>query len=184
MTAYYPYILAAHIIFVITWFAALFYIVRLYIYHRESMDMQETEKQILHKQFSIMESRLMDIIGTPSMILVVTTGITMLTVQTLYLQESWMLWKLFFVLCVIIYHFSCLHIQKRLQRGEAVWSSGKLRMFNELATLLLVSVVFLIELRNMLDMLYGLLGLVVLSVAMLIGIRVYKRRRENKKAGN
>lgn len=184
MASYYPYLLAAHIIFVITWFAALFYIVRLYIYHRESMDMPDAEKMILHKQFSIMESRLMDIIGTPSMILVVASGISMLTIQTVYLQEFWMQWKLIFVAGVIAYHCTCLHIQKRLQRAEAVWSSGKLRMFNELATLLLVSVVFLVVLKNMLDMLYGLLGLVCLSMAMLIGIRIYKRRRENTQAGN
>ncbi len=180
MLSLYPYLLATHIIFVVTWFAALFYIVRLYIYHREALDKPTPERDILHAQFSIMESRLMHIIGTPSMILVVITGSLLLSIQQLYLQEYWIWAKLFFVSCIIAYHFLCLSIQRKLQQGIATMRSTTLRMFNELATIFLVAVVFLIELRSMIDMLYGLLGLIVLSVIMLVAIRVYKRSREKQ----
>lgn len=182
MSAYYPYILAAHIIFVITWFAALFYIVRLYIYHTEALAKQEPERSILANQFIVMESRLMQIIGTPSMILVVITGTTLLCINSIFLQESWMQWKLAFVACVVIYHFYCLHLQRALKTGNAKLTSIQLRMYNELATILLVGIVFLVMLKNLLDMAYGLIGLAVLSIVMLVAIRLYKRSRENKNA--
>lgn len=182
MAAYYPYFLAAHIIFVITWFAALFYIVRLYIYHTEALEKQEPAKSILSVQFSIMENRLMQIIGTPSMILVVITGSSLLSIQSIFLSEPWMHVKLTLVIGVIIYHFLCLRLQKKLQKGNIIWTSTQLRMFNELATILLVGIVFLVVLKNLMDMVYGLIGLILLSFTMLIAIRLYKRSREKKNA--
>lgn len=178
MTQLYPYLLAAHIIFVITWFAALFYIVRLYIYHTEALEKPEPARSILSDQFAIMEQRLMAIIGTPSMVLVVITGTCLLSIQSQFLKEPWLHTKLLFVLGVIFYHLSCLRIQKRLRIGQVTYTSTRLRMFNELATVLLVAIVFLVVLKNLVDMLYGLVGLIALSVIMLIAIRIYKIRRE------
>ncbi|HMU68822.1 MAG TPA: CopD family protein [Chitinophagales bacterium] len=180
MQQYYPYFLAAHIIFVITWFAALFYIVRLYIYHTEALEKQEPERSILAAQFTIMEQRLMAIIGTPSMILVVITGVSLLSIQSQFLKEPWLHTKLLFVIGVIVYHLACLRIQKQLREGIAKNSSTKLRMFNEVATVLLVAIVFLVVLKDLVDMLYGLLGLIALSFSMLVAIRIYKRRREKR----
>lgn len=180
MTALYPYLLAAHIIFVVTWFAALFYIVRLYIYHREAFDNTEPQRSILHQQFSIMETRLMQIIGTPSMILVVLTGSSLLHIQAQYLQESWMWAKLFFIVCLITYHFFCLRIQKKLHNQTAIYTSTQLRMINELATIFLVAIVFLIELRSLIDMVYGIAGLIALALIMMLAIKWYKSKREAK----
>lgn len=176
--AYYNYFVAAHIIFIVTWFAALFYIVRLYIYHTEALQKPEPERSILATQFIIMEQRLMNIIGTPSMILVVISGTTLLSLNSIFLQQGWMHIKLLFVIFVITYHFSCLRIQKRLAKNTSKLSSQQLRLFNELATIFLVAIVFLVELKNAANMLYGLLGLVVLSVIMMLAVRLYKKRRE------
>lgn len=179
----YSYIVAIHIIFIVTWFAGLFYIVRLLIYHTEALQKPEPDRSILSAQFIIMEKRLMNIITTPSMLLVIATGIILLTLNKDFLSEGWMHLKLFFVCCTIVYHFVCLRQMKKLSGGTSSWSSQQLRMFNELATIFLVGIVFLIELKNLFDMLYGILGLVVISILMMIAIRIYKRRRENKKAG-
>ncbi len=174
---YYPYIVAAHIIFIVTWFAALFYIVRLYIYHTEALQKAEPDKSILAAQFTLMEKRLMNIIGTPSMVLVVITGSILLTINPQFLQEGWMHMKLFFVLCVVGYHFSCLRIQKRLAVNTSKLSSQQLRLFNELATIFLFAIVFLVELKNMVDMLYGFFALIGLAIILMIAIKLYRKSR-------
>lgn len=176
--AAYPYILATHIIFIVTWFAALFYIVRLFIYHAEATQKQEPEKSILTNQFRIMEKRLMQIIGTPSMILVLITGSILLTINVQFLKEGWMHFKLFFVVCLIIYHIYCLQIMRKLANGASNLSSQKLRMINELATIFLVAIVFLVELKNLLDMVWALCGIIALMIVLFIAIKIYKKRRK------
>lgn len=178
----YPYILAAHIIFIVTWFAGLFYIVRLLIYHSEALQKSEPDKSILSRQFIIMEKRLMQIITTPSMILALATGISLLSMHSDYMKEGWMHLKLFFVVCVIIYHFICLRIMKNLSTSKSKLSSQQLRMFNELATIFLVAIVFLVVLKDLSDLLYGIAGLILIAAIMMIAIKLYKRNRENKKA--
>ena len=178
-TGAYPYILATHIIFIVTWFAALFYIVRLFIYHSEAMLKPELERNILITQFRIMEKRLMHIIGTPSMILVIITGSILLSINAQFLQEGWMLFKLFFVVCVIIYHFYCLSIMKIAATDQFNISSQKLRMINELATVFLVAIVFLVELKNLLDMVWAICGIIVLMIVLFTAIKIYKKRRKN-----
>jgi len=175
---YYPYILATHIIFIVTWFAGLFYIVRLFIYHTEALQKEDPEKTILAKQFEVMEKRLMQIITTPSMFLVLATGITLLSINSAFLEQGWMQMKLFFVACVVVYHIICLRIMKQLAMRTVKIFSLQLRMLNELATVFLVAVVFLVELKNMFDMLIGVGGLIVLSVVLMIAIRIYKKRRK------
>ena len=179
MNDLYPYILALHIIFIVTWFSGLFYIVRLFIYHTEALQKNEPEKTILASQFSIMEKRLMNIITTPSMILVLATGITLLSIQPGFLQEAWMQAKLFFVLCVVVYHFICLHIMRKLKTG-IIYPSQRLRLFNELATLLLVSIVFLVVVKNLLNMVWALLAFFTLALLLMLAVRLYRRNRSRK----
>lgn len=176
---YYPYLISVHIIFIVTWFAALFYIVRLFIYHKEAMDKPEPERSILTNQFAIMEKRLMNIIGTPSMILVLITGVSLLGINNQFIYESWMQLKLFFVLCLIVYHFSCLRIMKKLALGQLEMTSEKLRVFNELTTIILFAIVFLVELKNLADMGKVFAGLILLAIALMIAIKMYKRARKN-----
>lgn len=173
----YLYLKAAHIVFVVSWFAALFYIVRLFIYHVEAHDKDEVERVILHKQFSIMEKKLMGIIGTPALILTIITGSAMLYLQP-YLLQDWMYIKLTFVFGLVIYHILCLSMMKKLQSGKVPMSSTKLRLWNELATLFLIAIVFLVVVRGLLDTLWGALILFGIGLVLFIAVKIYKLSRK------
>ncbi|MFZ9847351.1 MAG: CopD family protein [Flavobacteriales bacterium] len=175
------YILALHIIFVVTWFAGLFYIVRLFIYHAEAEKKEEPEKTILQNQYKIMEKRLWYIITWPSMIITVCLG-TWLMIETGYFREGWMHVKLVFVMLLVLYHLACHKIYLQLQNDEVKYSSTKLRMWNEVSTLLLFAIVFLVELKDkgLFDWVYGVVGLILLAGIMMIAIKLYKKKREQE----
>jgi len=175
------YIKALHIIFVVTWFAGLFYIVRLFIYHTEANDVEEPKKSILQAQYKIMESRLWYGITWPSMILTILSGGYLVYEMPLYLLQTFFIVKLCFVFGLVCYHIACHGIFKQLQNDVVKFSSFKLRIWNEVATLFLVSIVFLIVVRSNTGFIKGILGLIIFSALLMIAIRVYKKRRENGK---
>ena len=181
MEQYYSYILAIHIIFVVSWMAGLFYIVRLFIYHTEANQKPEIEKLILQKQFEIMESKLWNIITTPAMILSAAAGLLMLYLNPLLLQTDWMWVKLGFVTGLLIYHIICGNIIGQLKRGKFLMSSTQLRLWNELATLFLVAIVFTVILKSAIDWIYGLVGLIVFSAVIMLAVKAYKKQREKSR---
>lgn len=174
----FEYIKALHIIFVVTWFAGLFYIVRLFIYQVEALEKTEEEKAILLPQLNLMAQRLWYIITWPSAILTLILGFWVLYYRWGYMQLGFMHAKLGFVLVLYIYHMICHKIFKDLQNGKAKWTSTQLRMWNELATLLLFAIVFLIVLKSLISVVWGIAGLLALSVLMMLGIKWYKKVRE------
>lgn len=138
-----------HIIFVVSYFAGLFYMVRLFIYHTESLEKEEPERSILHKQFSFMEERLWNIITVPALILMVLSGIYMFyAMQWVYFTQGWMHVKLLFIAFLLWYHYYSWRIMKRLQAGQTTLTSVQLRMLNEVATIILFVVVFAVVLRG------------------------------------
>jgi len=169
---------ALHIIFVVSWFAGLFYIVRLFIYHTEAQEKSDQERKILSDQFQIMEHKLWWIITTPAMILTVLFGVWMILLNSeYYLSVGWFHIKLAFIVVLLFYHFKCQVIIKQLKNGIFKWKSNQLRLWNELATLVLVAVVFLVELQNNLDWIKGTLGFFGVALGLMIGIKIYKRFR-------
>jgi putative membrane protein len=174
------YIKALHIIFVVTWFAGLFYIVRLFIYQTEALEREEPARSILSDQLGLMARRLWFGITWPSAILTLIFGSWILYEMSFYLSMGFMHLKLTFVFLLYVYHFLCHLLFKQLQGGIARYSSNQLRLWNEVATLFLVAIVFLIVLRNSLDMVYGLVGLVLFSLLLVLAIRIYKRLRERE----
>ena len=176
----YNYILAIHIIFVVCWMAGLFYMVRLFIYHTEAQDKPEPDRTILSKQFEIMESKLWWIITTPSMYFVVAAGIIMLCKAPGWLQMGWMHIKLTFVIGLIVYHFICQNKMNQMRKGIYKWTSTQLRLWNELATLLLFAIVFLAVLKNSLSWIFGVAGIIAFSLALMSAVKVYKHFREKK----
>jgi len=180
MEHYYDYILAIHIIFVVCWMAGLFYMVRLFIYHTEAQEKPEPDRKILSDQFEIMERKLWYIITVPSMVLVLAAGITMLIMVPAWLQQPWMHIKLGFVVGLIAYHFICQYKMKQMARGVYKWTSTQLRLWNEVATLFLFAIVFLAVLKDAVNWIYGLVGLVGLSVVLMIAVKLYKRARMKK----
>ncbi len=176
----YQYILAIHIIFIVCWFAGLFYIVRLFIYHTEAQEKPEPDRTILSKQFEIMEHRLWYVITVPSMFLVVAAGLTMLYLMPVWLQQSWMHLKLTFVLGLIVYHFICQKKIKQMKKGIFKWTSTQLRIWNEISTIFLFAIVFLAVLKNSLSWIYGIVGLLAFTMIIMSAVKVYKYYRTKK----
>lgn len=177
MEEYYPYLLSIHIIFVVCWMAGLFYMVRLFIYHTEAQAKPEPDRTILSKQFEIMESKLWWIITTPSMYLVIAAAIGMLYIRPFWLQQPWMHVKLTFVAGLIVYHFIGQSKMNQMRRGIYTWTSTQLRLWNELATLLLFAIVFLVVLKSAVNWIYGVIGIVALSIVLMMAVKIYKHFR-------
>ena len=176
----YDYIKALHLIFMVSWFAGLFYMVRLLIYFREAADKSVAEKEILQPQFIIMMQRLWWIITTPAMILTVVFGLWMLYLNSDYLLKAlWMHLKLGFVGLLLIYHFYTQKLLRTCQNGQIHWGSNHLRIWNEVATLFLVSIVFLVVLKNQLSWINGTVGFFGVGILLMLGIKLYKKLRKS-----
>ena len=176
---YYNYIKSLHLIFVITWFAGLFYIPRLFIYHIEAQQKPAPESTILSEQLKLMTRRLWYIISWPSAILANFFALWLLYLAPYWLHQPWMQVKLGFVVLLIVYHVKTHFIFKSLQRNEIHYTSNFMRLWNEGATLLLFAIVFLVILKSTLNMFYGLLALLGLAGILILGIRLYKKTRKD-----
>ena len=174
----YNYIKSLHLIFVITWFAGLFYIVRLFVYQIEAFHKPSPDKEILGKQLKMMAKRLWYIISWPSMILAMGFAIWLIALVPALVNETWMQVKLGFVVLLIIYHLKCHFIFKQLQQDVVKHSSNFMRLFNEGATIILFAVVFLVILKNAVNWIYGVLGIIAFSTLLMLGYKFYKRIRE------
>jgi putative membrane protein len=176
----YQAVKALHIIFVVSWFAGLFYIVRLFIYHVESQSKPENEAKILTDQFKIMQHKLWWIITTPAMVLTVIFGVWMFFINPYLLQQPWMHIKLTFIVLLLVYHFICQRTMNQLKRDEIRWSSTQLRLWNELATLFLVAIVFLVEMQSTLSWIGGIFGFFGVGITLMIAVKLYKNYRNKK----
>ena len=176
----YLYLKALHIIFVVCWFAGLFYVVRLFVYFAEAQLKSETEKQILSNQYKIMINRLWFIITFPSAVLATIFGLWMLFENPSLLKMPWMHVKLFFVVLLWLYHFKCHLFVKQSKNNLIQKSSSFFRIWNEGATIILFAVVFLVILKNAINWIYGVIGIVLFSVLIMLGFKFYKRIREKK----
>jgi putative membrane protein len=177
----YSWFKAFHIIGFVVWFAGLFYLVRLFIYHVEANQEPEPAKTILKNQYQIMEKRLYHIITIPGMIVTVAMAIGILSTNPDLLKQHWLHYKLGFVSILLIYHHYCGRLMKQLAADECKWSGQQLRALNEAPTLLLVVIVMLAIFKNNLptDITAWLIfGLVIFMAA---SIQMYaKIRRRNK----
>lgn len=178
MLEYYNYIKSLHLIFVITWFAGLFYIPRLFIYHIEASEKPSPEKEILEKQLKLMTKRLWYIITWPSAVLATLFAIWLLLLIPTWLEQSWMHVKLGFVVLLFAYHLKSHQIYKQLQNDVIKWTSNQMRIWNEGATLILFAVIFLVMLRDTFNWIYGVVGIILLGVMLMLGIKLYKRIRD------
>ena len=139
---------ALHIIGVVVWFAGLFYLVRLFIYHFEAKELEPNLREAFFKQYSLMERRLANIITTPGMILTVSMALCLLIAQPIWIHQLWMQVKLGFVILLLAYHFFCYKIMRDLQNNIFNWTGRQLRILNELPTILLVIIVMLVIFKN------------------------------------
>lgn len=181
----YQYLKALHIIFVVTWFAGMFYMPRLFIYNTEANEREEAVKNVLHQQFNIMMKRLWFGITWPSAILTLVLGVSVMFKggwNTILFTEQarWLLIKLGFVLLLYVYHFSLHRIYKQQMQGIFKYSSQQLRIWNEIATIFLVAIVMLATVKESISFIWGIVGLVCFIVLLMSAVKIYKAIRNKK----
>jgi protoporphyrinogen IX oxidase len=176
----YFYLKAIHIIFIVTWFAALFYMPRLFVYDIEARQKPEIERDILLAQFRIMQKRLWFGIAWPSFLITMILGTALALQLNLDFSVDWFLYKVLLVVGLVAYHFACHAIMKQLAIDKVKFSSQGMRMWNEIATIFLFGIVFLVVFKNTVSLIYGLGGLLALIVVLMIAINVYKKLRRPK----
>ena len=132
---------AFHIISVVTWFAAIFYLPRLFVYHAAAEDKASQER------FKIMERKLYRGIMTPSMVAVVMLGSWLLWITPAFLQGHWMHIKLLLVVFLLAYHFYCGHLVKTFATDQNQRSHVFYRWFNEVPVFLLIAIVILVVVK-------------------------------------
>lgn len=173
----YSWFKAFHIVGIVVWFAGLFYLVRLFIYHVEANQEPEPARTILKNQYQIMEKRLYSIITTPGMLVTVAMAIGLLTTEPDVLKEGWLHVKLGFVVLLIGYHHYCKRLMKQLAEDKCKWNSQQLRALNEAPTVMLIVIVLLAVFKNNLPTDITAWGIVGLVVAMAATIQLYARKR-------
>ncbi len=169
----YLYIKALHIIFIVTWFSGLFYIVRLFIYNAEANEKPEPEKSILKTQYTVMIRRLWLGITWPSAIITLILGPLLIYINPAIL-DTWLWIKIGFVVGLYLYHFSLHALYLQQKRNYFKYNSQQLRIWNEVATLFLICIVMLVVVRQGLSALWGLLGLFLFVLILMSGIKIYK----------
>lgn len=169
---------AFHIIGVVVWFAGLFYLVRLFVYHVEAREQPEPAQTILKQQYELMEKRLYNIITMPGMVVTVAMAIGLLVEAPELLRDRWLHVKLGFVVLLLVYHFYCGYLMRRLAANQCAWSGKQMRALNEAPTVLLLIIVLLAVFKNSLPTdatTFGILGAIV---AMAAAIQLYARKRK------
>jgi putative membrane protein len=159
-----------HVIGLVCWFAGLFYIVRLFIYHTEAHDEPQPKRDILTAQFTLMARRLWLGITVPSMLLTAATGAWLLTYQDIA-HSPWLHLKFALLALLFAYHFHCGWIGQQLARGARPFTSRQLRAYNEVATFLLVGIVFAAVGKTVSTALWALAGCSLLFVVLVIFLR-------------
>lgn len=169
---------ALHIIFVVSWFAGLFYIPRLFIYQVEARELPEAEQPAVIRQLKLMARRLWFIITWPAMIITFLTAIALLLISPGFLAMPWMHVKLGFVFLLLLYHISLHILFRKMQRDRYPMTSGQLRFYNELATVLLFAIVFTVVFKNTMSWAYGVGGILLLGIVLSVAILLYKKSRK------
>jgi protoporphyrinogen IX oxidase len=179
----YSWFKAFHIVGVVVWFAGLFYLVRLFIYHIEANQEPEPARTILKNQYQIMEKRLYNIITTPGMLVTVACAIGLLVTQPDFLKQGWLHFKLGFVVLLLGYHHYCARLMKKLAADECGWTSQQMRAMNEAPTVLLVIIVMLAVFKNSLptDITAWFIFGLIIFMAVTIQLYAKKRRLDKEK---
>lgn len=168
---------AFHLIGIVTWFAGMFYLPRLFVYHAEAQEQPEPAQSILKTQYSVMEKRLYRIIMTPALVLTVCMAIGLISTEVEILKQPWMHVKLACVALLIGYHFVCRWLMGKLEAGTCNWTGQHFRWFNEFPTVFFVLVVLLAVFKNNLPTNATTWVIAAMVVAMAVIIQLYAKKR-------
>jgi protoporphyrinogen IX oxidase len=166
-----------HIVAFVSWFAGLFYLPRLFVYHAEANEQPETVRDILRKQYVIMEKRLYSIIMTPAMLVTIAMAVGMLVNAPDLLKETWLHVKMALVFVLIGYHHFCKRIMKKLEAGETPLTAQQFRWMNEFPTFFLVVIVMLAIFKNNIPTNATGYVVVLMALAFAASIQLYARKR-------
>ncbi len=172
----YGIVKALHIIGFTCWFAGLFYVVRLFIYHTEARAEEGSERLVA--QLTIMQTRLWKGITNPAMIFTVGFGLWLASMYGVL--TGWLIAKLVLVALLVAYHLMLGRIHRALLDGTSTWRSNTLRGINEVATLFLVSIVFVAVLKDALTLPIIATVLGVFTVLLVGGFLIYRRVRARR----
>jgi putative membrane protein len=173
-----------HVVGFVSWFAGLFYIVRLFVYHVEAGERPEPERTILQRQFEIMERRLWYAITVPAMVMTLVFGGTLAVLYVRmfgsFAEASWLHAKLALVALLLLYHWLCGDIRRQLAAGTCRWTSPRLRQWNEVATVLLVAIVMVAIFKSLFSALWGALALLCLAAALGVAVKLVRAYARSK----
>jgi protoporphyrinogen IX oxidase len=180
----YPYLKALHIVFVVTWFAGLFYMPRLVIYIIEANEKVVTEKKVLQDQLKIMLKRLWLGITWPSAIITLLFGLIVTFNggwnKIIFEKEGlWFLLKLILVVLLYCYHFSLQYLYKKSMYDEFPYTAQQVRYWNEVPTVLLIAIVLLVVVKQLISFFWALIGIFTLLLILFSAIKIYKKYRSN-----
>lgn len=178
MLQFYQYFKAFHIIGFVSWFAGMFYLVRIFVYHAEADDKPEHLKEDWKTQFTKMSWRVYKIICNPGMMITWTFGLLMLFTNPSILEQSWIQAKLILLVLLTLYHLYCKSIIKKQEKDLQTYSSFQFRLLNELPTLFLVSIVLLAVVKDVLNFLYLFSGVLVFGFLLFLIAKAYKKSRD------
>ncbi|GAB4386010.1 MAG: protoporphyrinogen oxidase HemJ [Elainellaceae cyanobacterium] len=171
-----------HILGFVAWFAGLFYLPRLFIYHIEAEERAEPVRAALKEEYSRIEKLLYKLIMMPAMLFTVAMAIGIISTEPYVLRETWLHMKLLLVLFLIGFHFYCGRLIRQLEAGTCSVSSLQMRRINEIPTILLGLVVLLAIFKNNLPINITVLGTGMMIAAFAIIIQLYARQRHSKKS--
>lgn len=178
----YFYLKALHIVGFVAWFAGLFYLVRMFVYHEEAFDKDEPDRRILKAQFNLMEWRVYKIICNPAMMITFLAGFGMLFINPDLFKIGWMQTKLVLLFLLLAYHLYCKSLIRKLEEDKRIYTSFQYRLMNEVPTIFLVTIVLLAVLKNGLNALYAFVGILLFGVVLYFAAKLYKRSREQKES--
>jgi len=167
-----------HIIGFVSWFAGLFYLLRMFVYYADTSNKPEPDRTILMREYGLMQNRVYKIICNPAMMITWTFGILMIIANVDYLNQGWFHMKLTLLILLTVFHLYCKKFKNKQQAGINTMPSFKIRLLNEIPTLFLVLIVSLGVYRDNINYFYLLSGLLVFIGAIYFGAVRYKKRRE------
>jgi putative membrane protein len=176
---------ALHIIFMVSYFAGIFYLVRIFVYYKDTDDFDDVKKEILRKQYIFMARKLWNIIVVPAGIITLFSGLTMILMNFGLMKMPWFHLKLTFLIGLAFYHFWCWKkvLQIKNLNGEILPIRNiRLRQQNEIATFILFLIVFTVILKSLIIEYWWqlLCGFFVLVFVIMMTVKFVNRKKRTQ----
>lgn len=168
-----------HIFGFVAWFAGLFYLVRMFVYHVEADEKPEPDRTILQQQYHIMQWRVYKIILNPAMMITWVGGLLMIFLYGMdwFKVNYWLHFKLLLLLGLVGYHLYCKKMITRLEKGERPLDAWQFRLLNEAPTVFLLTITLLAVLKNALDATVAFSIIIGFMFLLYLGARLYRAQR-------